>query len=514
MPTSLGTPELARRIAVILDETSRGLAAFGGSGPTVDAILSWLERDDLTPAEVMDVLGRLRPTGHLPRLLNLVSHRKLRRFLREKQVPWQFVLQNWEPSFNDTGTFFAGFAVGAAESLTDLLRLVVAIVGAPFSQQLAEERDRFWESVRFLLSPEFAGLVAQFVDSPVALAKLALGRYASEVEQRLWNLEFFEAGRLLGFTLAAVLSVAGGLKKLPAVLRRIAQIAREAAELTIAQIRRLGVSLQQLRQLLTGPAQQLVTPEGFILAKAADEIVVLDKTAQPLGKVQASKALKELGSGAAETPVAAARGLRGFARLTGAARRWLAEHRLLGRARWLLSGVGGGPVDEVIDAINHFAGAQGLQRVVGLWLRGLAGSTTLHQNMRKGAAFVMRYCLARLSDLPKWAVVFEVRLTRLFLRYTDVLIPGLRIEFKSIREISQSVVKQLVRDLITNLGPNLERLRNIRFVFDSESLEATRAVLISELKAAVRADERFRGHPRVEEVVAAIDDIVEIWPPR
>ena len=124
----------------------------------------------------------------------------------------------------------------------------------------------------------------------------------------------------------------------------------------------------------------------------------------------------------------------------------------------------------------------------------------------------MRYSLANLSDLPKWAVIFEVRITRLFARYTDVLIPGLRIEFKSIRTISPHVIKQLARDLIVNVGPDLERLKNIRFVFDSRSLQASRADLLKQLKAAIRADTRLASHPRLDEVLAAIDGIVEIWP--
>jgi hypothetical protein len=511
MATSLGTAELARRVRVILEETTRGLAGFGGTGPTVDAILSWLRRENLTPEELMGVLGHLRGTGHLAQFLNLVSHRDLRRYLREKEVPWHFVLQHWEPSINDSGNFFAGFVIGAAESIADLLRLIVAFVGAPFSRQLAEERDKFWESVRFLLSAEFVGLVRQFADSPDAIARLGVERYAAEVEKRLWNLEFFEAGRLLGYTLATILTVAGALKKLPAVLRRIQQIAREVAELTAAQVRQLGLTLKQLEDFLRSPAQQLVTPEGVILAKAAgDELVVLDRTAEPLGKL-ASKSIKDLAGGSDEA-AAAGRALRGFARLTSNARRWLAEHRLLGRARWLLSRPGVQNVDDIIDAINYFVGSQKFQNVVGLWLRGLSGNTTLHRNMRKGAEFVMRYSHARLRDVPKWAVIFEVRITQLFRRYTDVLIPGLRIEFKSIREISPSVVKQLARDLITNLGDDLERLKNIRFVFDSQSLQATRAELLNDLRAAIRADRRLAGHPRLEEVVAAIDGIVEIWP--
>lgn len=510
MPTSLGTAELARRVAAVLDETSRGLAAFGGTSTAVGAMLSWLERESLTAAEVMEVLGHLRTSGHLAAFLNQVSHRDLRRFLREKQVPWHFVLQNWEPSVNDSGLFFAGFVVGAGESLTELLRLVVAVVGSPFSAELAAERDKFWGSVRFLASPEFAALLRQFAASPGELARLGLDRYASEVESRLWNLEFYEAGRLLGYTLATVLTVLGALKKLPALLRTLSKIARELAEISLAQLRQLGAPLSRLREFLTSPAQQLVTPEGFVFAKAADEVVVIDRAARPVGKLQASKALRELAGGADEAAPTAAKTLHGFARLNQGALAWLDANDLLALARRVLRRPGIRHLDEIIDAINRLYSCQDFDKVAGLWLRGLKGSTVLHRNMEKGASLVMRYCLAELKDLPAFAIVFETNVTKLFRRFTDVLIPGVKIEFKAVAGYSPRIAKQLVRDLTTNLGRDLERLKGLRFVFERAQLRVSEAALRAEIRAAVA--ERLAGHPRLAEIQAAVDKIITLWP--
>ncbi len=513
MPTALGTAELARRVTAILEATSRGFGALGGTGSVVDSILSWLQREELTLAEVMEVLAHLRRSGHLARFLNLVSHRDLRRYLRDKQVPWHFVLQYWEPSVNDSGNFFAGFLIGAGETVTELLRLLVAIVGSPFSKELAQERDKFWESVKFLLSDEFRELLRRFAGSPAEVAKLGLEAFSRDVEQKLWNLEFFEAGRTLGKALAALLLVVQALRRLPAVLQAIHKIAREVAELTLAQLKQLGVPLKRLQDFLTSPAVQAVTPEGFVFAKAADEVVLLDRAARPLGKIATSKALQQLSGSAGQTAPVVSPALKGFQALSGAARQFLDRHDLLGLARSVLAKASIQHLDNLVEAINRFHACQGFEKVAGLWLRGARGSSQLAKNMEKGASFVMRYCLANLSDLPPWAIVFETRVARLFRRFTDVLIPGLKLECKSVAGYSPKIAKQLARDVITNLGRDLERLKGIRFVFDKDALQVSKQQLLSDLKRALREMKEFSGHPRVQEIEGLLDKIVEVWPP-
>lgn len=509
MPTSLGTTELARRVVAIIEETSRGIAAFGGTGSVVGSILSWLKREDLSPAEVMDVLAHLRRSGHLAHFLNLVSHRDLRVYLREKQVPWHFVLQNWEPSINDSGNFFAGFVIGAGEAVTDLLRLLVVIVGSPFSKELAVERDKFWESVKFLLSDEFHAMVRQFAPSPVELAKLGLEALGRNVEQKLWNLEFFEAGRTLGYAFATMLTVLQALRKLPAVLKAIHKIAQEVAELSLTQIKQLGVSLQRLQEFLASPATELVTPEGFVLAKAADEVVVLDRTARPVGKIAASKALK---------PPSGSQVLKGFQALSGAARQWLAGHGWLELLEAALAKPARKHVQEVVDAINRFHVSQNFEILAKNWLDGARGSSQFARNKEKGASFVMRYCLAKFSDVPPWAVIFEneatqlIQVTKLFVRRTDVHIPGLKVEFKAVAKYSPRYAKQLARDVISNLGDDLEGLKSIRWVFDKDSLQISKGQLLADMKRALREHKHFRSHASAKEIEALLDEIVEIWP--
>ena len=514
--------ELARRVAAILEATSRGLAGLGGTGPAVGAILSWLEREDLPPAEVMDVLQRLRASGHLAQLLNLVSHRDLRRYLRVKQVPWPYVLTHWEPSINDSGNFFAGFAVGAAESLTAVLRLLYTLAGSFFSAELAKERDKFWEGVKFLVSDEFFALVRQFAAAPEEYARLGLERFRKDVEDRLWNLEFYEAGRILGAALVAVLTVLRGLAKLPGILASLSKIAARVADLSLAQLKQLGVSLERLKAFLASAALQAATPEGFVFAAAAgsDEVLVLDRAANALGKLSRSKALQQLSgqAPAAARPLAAA--VRGFAALSGAARRFLADHGLLRLAQRVLR-PGAQHLDEGIAAIEKFHRCQGFGTLAGSWLRGLRGTAQIQRNLAKGANFVMRYCLAELGDLPHWAIVFEVRVSKLFRRFTDVLIPGLKIEFKSVQVLSPKIAKQVARDVIGNLGSDLERLKGLRYVFDRAALKISDRALIDAFKQVLREHPLFAEVPRkgipaykkLAEIEAALEKAVVIWPP-
>jgi hypothetical protein len=205
------------------------------------------------------ILGQLRRSGHLAAFLNLVSHRDLRQFLRQKRVPWEFVQLNWESSFNDCGVFFGGFVVGAGESLTALVRLVAAFAGGyKLSEELAQEREQFLQAMQFLRSPEFVSLIRQFLDSPGDYVRTGLDTYRKTVEDHLWNLEFFEAGRVLGSTLAVILGAAQGLRRLPGLIKELATLLRTVAEVSVRQLRSLGVSLATLKDFLQSPARQLV----------------------------------------------------------------------------------------------------------------------------------------------------------------------------------------------------------------------------------------------------------------
>lgn len=516
MPTTLGTAELHRRVVAILEGSNRGLAGLGGSGSTVGAMLSWLEREELSPAEVMDILGRLRTSGHLSEFLNLVSHRDLRRYLREHGVPWVFVLQNWEPSVNDSGTFFAGFVVGAGESLTDVLRLVVTLVGAPFSAELARERDQFWATVQKLASPETFAVLRRLASSPEELARLALKDFEQELGRKLWNLEFFEAGRQLGSFVTTLLTIITSLGKLPKALKALGRLAEKAVRLSVAQLRSLGLTVERLKSFFILGVPQLATDTGYVLALSGEDAVILDRAGSPVGKIARSEVLGELGGGGLGAVAA-----RGFKALSQSARIWLADHRLTDLAEQAMV-VGTKYLDEGVEAIERLQRSTGFEEVIGNWLRGIQRTDLLGRNQQKGAAFVFRYCLAELKDVDPWKIVFESGVSRLYERYTDILLPGLKIEMKSVKRLSRSIVKQLVRDIVTNIGDDLSRLKGIRFVFDSEALTVTRAELIDTLKAQLARHPLFRpgrfpsskgvAYPRLEEIQKLLDEIVVLWP--
>src|SRR5262249_20833209 len=115
-------------------------------------------------------------------------------------------------------------------------------------------------------------------------------------------------------------------------------------------------------------------------------------------------------------------------------------------------------------------------------------------------------------DLPRWAIVFENNATRLFRRFTDVHIPGLKIELKSIQQLSSTVSKQLAEDIITNIDDKLGRLKGLRLVFERAELKITEAALREGIKDALRADKKLAGHPMLEQILNEVMKNIVIWP--
>lgn len=518
MATSLGTQELARRVVTVIDGLSKGLASTGGSGPEVDAILSWLQREDLRPAEVMEVLQHVRTAGYLGRFLNLVHHPRLRAYLREKEVPWDFILMHWEPSVNDTGSFFGGFVAGAGESLTEILRLVGMLAGSLFSAELAKQRQEFWASVRFLVSREFFGLVRQLAASPDAFARGALHSIRADFEEKLYDLQFFEAGRSLGYLLATVATILSALKSLPRILASIEKIAAEIAELTLEQIKRMGVALEKLREIALAPRPVLVTPEGFLLASAGEEIVVLDKTTKPLGKILMSKALGTPGGGSL---------VKGFLSLSGVARSWLGQHGLIDLARAILKSEAQ-HIDVIVDAINRYHLSQNFERVAGAYLRCAARTDAWAAKGKRGATFVMRYMAAHFAAVDPRAIVLESRafsgmalrgtkgVRSAFIRFSDIKVFARRIELKSVENLAEDAmkraIKQLRRDIIANFDHIDDLPKKVLWVFDREYLQISPNQVLHELKQAIKRDGFFSDHKKLDVLDKALNKVITFWP--
>jgi hypothetical protein len=261
---------LARQVELHLDTAGSVL----NPALTAYLILATLGPRQLTNEETMALLLELREDGRLGEFLNLVRLPRFRQYLRDQGVDWSFIYAHWEPSFNDSGLFFAGFLFGAGESVADALRLVAILIGGSFSEELAEERSALFEGVRRL------------VEHPVLSAVQGARQLVAAVEDALWELEFFEAGRILGNLTVVLLTLPSAIRALPRAVAALAGAAVRLATLTLAAVRQLGVSLRALAAFLREPAVRMVTAEGLTLMKVGEEVVVLDRGARPLGRLE------------------------------------------------------------------------------------------------------------------------------------------------------------------------------------------------------------------------------------
>lgn len=537
--------ELASRIAAILDELQTAPLVLGGTGTTVAACLSWLEREALSDQQMLDFLAALALTNHRGRFLNLVSHRDLRAFLRDRHVPWDYVLTHWEPSVNDTGTFFAGFLVGAGENIFDVLKMVVVVAGSPLSEELAAERDRFWEAIKGLVAPEFWGMLRQFASSPTDLAQMGVEHLLNSVEERLWNLEFFEAGRILGGVLAAVLTVVGVLSRLPSLARQLARIVHTLGRISLQRIEDFGITLARLREFITSAEPALVTPEGFIMSSlAGDDVVVLDRAGRALGRISKSEALSPI-AGSHGSPARASRALGVLAELSPGATQWLAAHDLLDIAHEAIRAASAPHLKECMEAINALYRASNLEIVVSSWLRALAEielrrvaglSTTLAENQAKGASFVLRFASEHFRGANSFALLFEQpQQVGQWARYIDIKFLNTKYELKSVRKLTPTIVKQMARDIVANLDGDLEGLKRLHLVIDTDSIGVSKAEFVAQLQARIAEHRLFRTaarrfaksvrgeiagltgegtHPLMPEIQKRLADAVEGWPPR
>lgn len=164
---------------------------------------------------------------------------------------------------------------------------------------------------------------------------------------------------------------------------------------------------------------------------------------------------------------------------------------------------------EVIHAINVFHPAGGFDSVVTGWLAG--------GNNRLGAEFVMRFALDKFGQRVSPLLVFEMRTMRLgpqsrAIRRIDIFAPdGIRYELKwgNLRKHLRSRVKrELVNDLIAQQGTQLK----FRWVFSSETAGLSREEIVVALQRWIAEDSFLRGHPRIGDVLRAIDEMVVVWP--
>lgn len=270
------TEALARQLAEIVS----GAGRLTAPATVARQVMSVIERANPNRDEMMDILQRLETAGQIAHFLELVRIESFRRFLRDRGVSWQYIFMNWEASINDCGQIFAGFLIGAGESVVDAVRLIGTLVGAVFSEELANDARQFFRAIE------------RFFEHPITnTVRAARGGYQRFVNC-LWDLELFEAGRILGNVAILVLT-------LPEAVRAVPSLARSVMRLSVRAIQEtLGVSRAVLRRYARSPTARMVTPEGHVLMQSGDDIVVIGREGQS-ARISREAVLREGGEGAA-----------------------------------------------------------------------------------------------------------------------------------------------------------------------------------------------------------------------
>lgn len=202
------------------------------------------------------------------------------------------------------------------------------------------------------------------------------------------------------------------------------------------------------------------------------------------------------------TPGRAAR----LGRLSPRARAWLEELTPLTESQIASLASAG---DEVVSAINKFAGAPGFRKVMDDWFK--------RGTWQEGARFVMKYMDELVPEGTP--VAFEQVVERYAsgapLRVADAVVDGLFIEFKSIAphlgRLGSGLRRQLLKDYYV-IG-SIVGFRNVRWVFNAEKLALqglTKELVIEQVGRWL--EESLKAFPRatVERAKAALPEVITL----
>ncbi len=272
----VGTAALAEQIVDMVS----GAARLTAPGMIATQIVQLLRPARLTSDEMMDILQRLERANELSHFLELISIQWFRQFLRAQGVSWHYIFMNWEPGFNQFAEIFAGFVIGAGQNVYDSLRIIYVLIGANFSRELA------LEGARFILAIE------RFFRHPILSAERTIRHLYDTFVGHLWNLELFEAGRMLGNAAVIILT-------LPAAIRALPSLAGTVARLSVRSFRAVtGVSRDVLLRFARGQRPRMELPEGQVLMQSGDDIVVIREDGQT-ARISRQDVVEELGEGSA-----------------------------------------------------------------------------------------------------------------------------------------------------------------------------------------------------------------------
>ncbi|MEU7018233.1 hypothetical protein [Streptomyces sp. NPDC046385] len=235
----------------------------------------------LDHGELMDAFEELRTLGKLGQALALVRVRGVRLYLRERGVPWSFVFGNWEPGAADGAQLFAGILWGVGEFEYQALELLGTLVGSVFDARLAEERNLLW-----------AALVTA-VTHPVVTAQEGARQLVAAFKEKLEQLEFFDAGRIIGQIVMSLLALAEAVKSLPGIGKGAARAVAAFNRVGVAALDRIGVRLIDVARLLLSERAVRVTTSGVLLSIGeGDDILAAGAKAKGTSVISKAEVVK------------------------------------------------------------------------------------------------------------------------------------------------------------------------------------------------------------------------------
>ena len=245
--------------------------------------------ESITFDELMDTMERLRRMGRLGAFLNLIAIDEFRDFLRSKEIDWGFIYENWQANIGDSGLFFAGFMIGAAQNVLDVAILLGTLAGAalstiidhPYLKELADDTRRLVEAIRAFFAHPITNTIAG-----VRAAYKAL-------EEALWNLDFFEAGRMLGNAVVMVLTLPEAVAALPKAVRAALRGAVKLLTLTADAIVALGIKLTDLLRALAAKAGELVQTAAYSIMFTGDQFIIAGANGVPIGAYPLAMAMQD-----------------------------------------------------------------------------------------------------------------------------------------------------------------------------------------------------------------------------
>jgi hypothetical protein len=285
---------VAEKITIVLNQ-----GHFGNINSLVGSALSWLRNGEPPPSagKTMQVLQTLKRAGRLADFFDLIGNQELRRFLADKGVRWDFVLEHWEPGLVQSSDFFIGFALGAGESAVEGIIFLAYFLSAAPIQKAAQWAHRAGvvnaktvEAISEERQAFFAG-IATLWSEPIASMQEGIRQFERQYELAMWHLDFLQVGRIFGHVVQLLLTLPSAVKNLWKLVQsgtRLGAITFEALAKAVK-----SVDLEEFMQR-PPPRAAFVTSTGHVLLEAGEEMAVAAADGRPLGQIAMSEVVRGL----------------------------------------------------------------------------------------------------------------------------------------------------------------------------------------------------------------------------